>query len=85
MKTRSFEDTIKGAKDDDVKKLFQEVDVLILAKAIKATSPEVAEKIYQNIPAGEVDKLKSTVVNLGPVQLQEVEKAQKQISDFFAV
>ncbi len=62
-----------------VQRILKEVDSKTLALALKATSSELKEVIYQNMSERAAKMLKEELEYLGPVRIKDVEKAQKEI------
>jgi len=58
---------------------LREVDTKELALAMKATSDEVAEKIYKNMSKRAADMLKEEISYMGPVKIRDVEEAQTKV------
>ena len=68
-----FEDII-SLGDDSIQKIVKEVDSKTLAMALKATSDELKEKIYNNMSERASGMLKDELEFLGPVRVKEVEE-----------
>ncbi len=62
-----------------IQRILKEVDSKTLALALKATSNELKEKIYQNMSERASNMLKEELDYLGPVRIKDVEQAQKEI------
>lgn len=75
-----FEDIIR-LPDAAIQRILKEVDSKSLALALKATSGELREKIYQNMSDRAANMLKEELEYLGAVKLKDVENAQKEILD----
>jgi flagellar motor switch protein FliG len=75
-----FEDVIK-LPDTTIQRILKEIDSKSLALALKATSPDLREKIYQNMSDRAASMLKEELEYLGAVKLKDVENAQKEILD----
>ena len=58
---------------------MREVDTKDLSLAMKATSDEVAEKIYKNMSKRAADMLKEEISYMGPVKIRDVEEAQTKV------
>ncbi|MBQ3336389.1 MAG: flagellar motor switch protein FliG, partial [Selenomonadaceae bacterium] len=59
--------------------VLREVDTKDLSLAMKATSDEVAEKIYKNMSKRAADMLKDEISYMGPVKIRDVEEAQTKV------
>ncbi len=75
-----FEDIVK-LPDSTIQKILKEIDSKALALALKATSSELREKIYQNMSERAAGMIKEELEYLGAVKLKDVENAQKEILD----
>ncbi len=73
-----FEDIIM-LDDRGVQLVLREVETKDLALALKATNPEVAQKVQSNMSARAAQMLKEDLEFMGPVRLREVEEAQQRI------
>ena len=73
-----FEDIIM-LDDRSLQLVLREVDNKDLSLAMKATSDEVAEKIYKNMSKRAADMLKEEISYMGPVKIRDVEEAQTKI------
>ena len=73
-----FEDIVM-LDDRSIQKFLREIDSQDLAKALQAVSPEVQNKIFQNIPEDAVKMLKEDMAYMAPVRLKDVEEAQQKI------
>jgi len=62
-----------------IQRILKEVDSKTLALALKATSNELKEKIYENMSERAANMLKEELDYLGPVRIKDVEQAQKEI------
>ncbi len=75
-----FEDLLT-LSDDSIQKIIKEVDAKTLALALKATSAEMQEKVYNNMSSRAGGMLKDELEFLGAVRVSEVEEAQSLILD----
>jgi len=75
-----FEDILK-LPDASIQRILKEVDSKSLALALKATTPELQEKIFQNMSERAANMLKEELEYLGAVKLRDVETSQKEILD----
>jgi len=75
-----FEDILK-LPDASIQRILKEVDSKSLALALKATTPELQEKIFQNMSDRAANMLKEELEYLGAVKLRDVETSQKEILD----
>lgn len=75
-----FEDIVK-LPDSTIQRILKEIDSKALALALKATSSELREKIYQNMSERAAGMIKEELEYLGAVKLKDVENAQKEILD----
>ena len=75
-----FEDLVT-LSDDSIQKIIKEVDTKSLALSLKATSPDLQEKIYKNMSGRAGGMLKDELEFLGAVRVSEVEEAQSLILD----
>lgn len=73
-----FEDIIV-LDDRSLQMVLREVDSKDLALALKATSPEVGEKVYKNMSKRAGDMLKEEIEYMGPVKIRDVEEAQQKV------
>ena len=73
-----FEDIIL-LDDRSLQLVLREVDTKDLSLAMKATSDEVAEKIYKNMSKRAADMLKEEISYMGPVKIRDVEEAQTKV------
>ena len=73
-----FEDIIL-LDDRSLQLVLREVDTKDLSLAMKATSDEVAEKIYKNMSKRAADILKEEISYMGPVKIRDVEEAQTKV------
>ena len=84
MNDIDFERAIINADDEAIIKLLQKTDKTILVKALKASSPEASEKIFQNMSVLESEGIKTEIKSIGPVKMQEVESAQKKLVELLS-
>ena len=73
-----FEDII-SLDDVSIQRILREVEASDLALALKGCSDEVANCIYRNQSKRAAASLKEDMEFLGPVRLNDVEKAQQKI------
>lgn len=73
-----FEDIVL-LDDRSLQLVLREIDNKELALALKATSGEVANKIYKNISKRAAEMLKEEIEYMGPVRIRDVEEAQQKI------
>lgn len=73
-----FEDIV-SLDNISIQRVLREVDMKDLALAIKASSDEVAQVIYNNMSKRAAQTLKEDIEFMGPVRLVDVEKAQQAI------
>jgi flagellar motor switch protein FliG len=73
-----FEDII-SLHDVAIQRVLREVDQKDLAKAMRGSNEEVAERIYKNMSKRASEMLKEEIQFMGPVRLKDVEEAQQKI------
>ncbi|MFZ5648337.1 MAG: flagellar motor switch protein FliG [Bacillota bacterium] len=73
-----FEDIIK-LHDVAIQRVLREVDQKDLAKAMRGSNEEVANRIYKNMSKRAADMLREEIQFMGPVRLRDVEEAQQKI------
>ncbi|MDD5659373.1 MAG: flagellar motor switch protein FliG [Actinomycetota bacterium] len=73
-----FEDILK-LDDKAVQRLLKEVDTQILVKALKGTSKEVKDKIFNNMSERASLIIKEDMEAIGPLRLVDVEVAQQAV------
>ena len=73
-----FEDIVL-LDDRSLQLVLREVDTKELALAMKATSDEVAEKIYKNMSKRAADMLREEISYMGPVKIRDVEESQTKV------
>lgn len=73
-----FEDIVL-LDDRSLQLVLREIDNKDLALALKATSSEVANKIYKNISKRAAEMLKEEIEYMGPVRIRDVEESQQKI------
>ena len=73
-----FEDIVT-LSDASIQKIVKEVDSKLLAMAMKASSDELKEKIFNNMSERAGGMLRDELEFLGPVRVSEVEDAQSSI------
>ena len=59
--------------------VLREVDNKDLALALKATNPDVANKVYKNMSKRAGDTMREEIEYMGPVKIRDVEEAQQRI------
>ncbi len=64
-----------------IQMILKEVNSNTLALALKATTPDLRDKIFDNMSERAAAMLKEELDYMGPVRLKEVENAQKDILD----
>ena len=73
-----FEDIVM-LDDRSLQMVLREIDSKDLALALKATSPEVGEKIYKNMSKRAADMLREEIEYMGPVKIRDVEESQQKV------
>ncbi len=73
-----FEDIV-GIDDRSLQLVLREIESKDLGLALKASSTEVAEKIYKNMSKRASDMLREEIEFMGPVRIRDVEEAQQKI------
>lgn len=73
-----FEDIVL-LDDRSLQLVLREIDNKDLALALKATSGEVANKVYKNISKRAAEMLREEIEYMGPVRIRDVEEAQQKI------
>lgn len=73
-----FEDIIL-LDDRSLQLVLREIDSKDLALALKASSNEVAEKIFKNMSKRASEMLREEIEYMGPVRIRDVEEAQQKI------
>lgn len=73
-----FEDIVM-LDDRSMQLVLREVDSKDLALALKASSPEVAGKVYKNMSKRAAETLREEIEFMGPVRIRDVEEAQQKI------
>jgi flagellar motor switch protein FliG len=73
-----FEDIVL-LDDRSLQLVLREVDNKDLALSLKASSSEVAGKIYKNISKRAGEMLREEIEYMGPVRIRDVEEAQQKI------
>ena len=79
-----FEDLIL-VDDRGFQKLLRRLETAELAVALKATSDEVAEKVYRNMSSRAVEMLQEEIESMGPVRMTDVAEAQQKITEVVLV
>ena len=72
-------DDIVNVDDAGIQKTLREVDSKDLALALKASSADVAEKVYKNMSERAREMVKEEIEFMGPVRMKNVEEAQQKI------
>lgn len=73
-----FEDIIL-IDDRSVQRMLRDVESQDLSLALKGSSPEVTNKIFNNMSSRAAEMLKEDIELMGPVRLRDVEEAQQRI------
>ncbi|SFL72063.1 flagellar motor switch protein FliG [Pelosinus propionicus] len=73
-----FEDIVL-LDDRSLQLVLREIESKDLALALKASSTEVADKIYKNMSKRAADMLREEIEYMGPVRIRDVEEAQQKI------
>ncbi len=73
-----FEDIVL-LDDRSLQLVLREIDSKDLALALKASSSEVAEKIYKNMSKRAAEMLREEIQYMGPVRIRDVEEAQQKV------
>ena len=73
-----FENLLK-VDDRGIQSILREVQADVLSVALKAADEEIKEKIFKNMSKRAVEILKDDIAAKGPVRLDDVEAAQKEI------
>lgn len=73
-----FEDIV-NIDDRNLQRVLREVDNKDLALALKATNPDVANKVYKNMSKRAGDTMREEIEYMGPVKIRDVEEAQQRI------
>ena len=73
-----FEDIVM-LDDRSLQMVLREIESKDLALALKATSPEVGEKIYKNMSKRAADMLREEIEYMGPVKIRDVEESQQKV------
>ena len=73
-----FEDLLQ-VENRHFRDILQNVDNQLLIKALKTTSEEMKNKIFDNLSERASEMLKEDMEVMGPVKLSEVEEAQQEI------
>jgi flagellar motor switch protein FliG len=74
----TFEDLVH-VDDRGIQRILKEIDQRDLALALKASSPDVAAKLFKNMSERAGALLKEEIGYLGPVRLRDVEESQRRI------
>jgi flagellar motor switch protein FliG len=73
-----FEDIVL-LDDRSLQLVLREIDSKDLSLALKASSSEVAEKIYKNMSKRAGEMLREEIQYMGPVRIRDVEEAQQKV------
>ena len=73
-----FEDIVQ-IDDRSLQLVLRQVDTKDLSLALKATPPEVAEKVFKNMSTRAGDMLREEIEFMGPVKIRDVEEAQQKV------
>ncbi len=73
-----FEDIVL-LDDRSLQLVLREIDSKDLALALKASSSEVAEKVYRNMSKRASEMLREEIQYMGPVRIRDVEEAQQKV------
>ncbi len=65
--------------DDDLKKIFSDIDINNLAKAVKSIPKNVSEKIFSSLDEDMRDKLYDITNEMGPVRINESNDCVEEI------
>lgn len=76
----TFEDIVR-VDDRGLQRILKESEQRDLVLALKASSTDVASKIYRNMSERAGTLLREEIGYLGPVRLKDVEEAQRRIVD----
>lgn len=74
----SFND-ILILEDRAIQRILQEVDMQMLAKALKGSKPKIQTKIFRNMSRRTANMLKEDMKCMGPIRLTDVDKSRKEI------
>ena len=74
-------DDLVHVSDRDLQRILKEVDQKDLSLALKATSEELKQKIFNNMSERAAEMLKEELELMGPVRISEVEEAQRNITE----
>ena len=75
-----FED-IRLVEDRSLQRALREIDTKDLTLALKGANNEIKEKFFKNMSSRAIETIKEDMEYMGPVRLQDVEKAQQKIVD----
>ena len=73
-----FED-FRYLMDEYIREILSYVDITLLAKALKASDVEVAEKFLKNLSRNRKKDLLGEMELLGPIRLKEIQEARRDI------
>lgn len=73
-----FEDII-NLEDRSIQRILRDVDTKVLTKAMRGASDEVKNVIFKNMSVRAADSLREDIEALGPVHMDQVNKAQQAI------
>ncbi len=74
----TFEDLL-GVDDRSFQAILREVNRDILVLALKAASPDMQEKVFQNVSERAALMIKEDLEAMGPVKITEVENARQEL------
>jgi len=74
----TFEDLVK-LDNRAIQEILREVDIKVLAKALRGANEDVQQKIFSNMSQRAAEVLKEDMEALGPTRLSEVEEAQMEV------
>ncbi len=72
-------ENLMALDDRGMQLLLREIPQDKLVKALKGTSPEIREKIFNNVSSTAAELMRDDLEAMGPVRLREVEEVQKEI------
>ena len=73
-----FEDIVM-LDDQAIQKVLHEIDLLDLARALKAVGDDVQEKVFKNMSKRAATLLKEDMEYIGAIRLHDVEQAQQKV------
>jgi flagellar motor switch protein FliG len=72
-------DDVAQMDDRAVQEILREVDIKLLAKALRGSNEDVQQKVFGNMSQRAAEVLREDMDALGPTRLSEVEEAQIEI------